>query len=66
MSEITLKIDKGRMAVIVSEPSSEIRKTRFILLRHCDRPTKNSKASVKSSQKYFVHLNWIILSTNPR
>ena len=25
----------------------------------------NSKTSVKSSRKYFVHLNWIRLATNP-
>ena len=27
--------------------------------------TSVSKTSVKSSRKYFVHLNWVILATNP-
>ena len=30
-------------------------------LKHC----ASSKTSVKSSRKYFVHLNWIRLATNP-
>ena len=54
----------------ISEPSSEIRKTSFrisedgseIELKYC----ASSKTSVKSSRKYFVHLNWIKLATNPR
>jgi hypothetical protein len=33
-----------------------------IELKHC----ASSKTSVKSSRKYFVHLNWIRLATNPR
>ena len=32
-----------------------------IELKHC----ASSKTSVKSSRKYFVHLNWIRLATNP-
>ena len=39
----------------ISEDGSEIE------LKHC----ASSKTSVKSSQKYFVHLNWIRLATNP-
>ena len=38
-----------------SEDGSEIE------LKHC----ASSKTSVKSSRKYFVHLNWIRLATNP-
>ena len=40
----------------ISEDGSEIE------LKHC----ASSKTSVKSSRKYFVHLNWIRLATNPR
>ena len=40
----------------ISESGSEIE------LKHC----ASSKASVKSSRKYIVHLNWIRLATNPR
>ena len=32
-----------------------------IELKHC----ASSKASFKSSQKYFVHVNWIRLANNP-
>ena len=39
----------------ISEDGSEIE------LKHC----ASSKTSVKSSRKYFVHLNWIRLATNP-
>ena len=39
----------------ISEDGSEIE------LKHC----ASSKTSVKLSQKYFVHLNWIKLATNP-
>ena len=39
----------------ISEDGSEIE------LKHC----ASSKTSVKSSQKYFVHLNWTRLATNP-
>ena len=39
----------------ISEDGSEIE------LKHC----ASSKSSVKSSRKYFVHLNWIRLATNP-
>ena len=39
----------------ISEDGSEIE------LKHC----ASSKASVKSSRKYFVHLNLIRLATNP-
>ena len=39
----------------ISEDGSEIE------LKHCT----SSKTSVKSSRKYFVHLNWIRLATNP-
>ena len=38
----------------ISEDGSEIE------LKHC----ASSKTSVKSSRKYFVHLNWIRLATN--
>ena len=38
-----------------SEDGSEIE------LKHC----ASSKTSVKSLRKYFVHLNWIRLSTDP-
>ena len=40
----------------ISEDDSEIE------LKHC----ASYKTSVKSSRKYFVHLNWIRLATNPR
>ena len=39
----------------ISEDGSEIE------LKHC----ASSKTSGKSSRKYFVHLNWIRLATNP-
>jgi hypothetical protein len=39
----------------ISEDGSEIE------LKHC----ASSNSSVKSSRKYFVHLNWITLATNP-
>ena len=39
----------------ISEDDSEIE------LKHC----APSKTSVKSSRKYFVHLSWIKLATNP-
>ena len=39
----------------ISKDGSEIE------LKHC----ASSKTSVKSSRKYFVHINWIKLSTNP-
>jgi hypothetical protein len=39
----------------ISEDGSEIE------LKHC----ASSKTSVKLAQKYFVHLNWIKLATNP-
>ena len=39
----------------ISEDGSEIE------LKHC----ASSKTSVKWSRKYFVHLNWIRLATNP-
>ena len=39
----------------ISEDGSEIE------LKHC----ASSKTSVKSSRKYFVHLHWIRLATNP-
>ena len=39
----------------ISEDGSEIE------LKH----GASSKTSVKSSRKYFVHLNWIRLATNP-
>ena len=32
-----------------------------IELKHC----ASSKTSIKSSRKYFVHLNWVRLATNP-
>ena len=40
----------------ISEDGSEIE------LKHCT----SSKTCVKLSRKYFVHLNWIRLATNPR
>ena len=40
----------------ISEDGSEIE------LKHC----ASLKTSVKSSRKYFVHLNWIRLASNPR
>ena len=43
------------LAFHISEDGSETE------LRHC----ASLKISVKSSQKYFVHLNWIRLATNP-
>ena len=39
----------------ISEDGSEIE------LKHC----ASSKTRVKSSRKYFVHLNWMRLATNP-
>ena len=39
----------------ISEDGSEIE------LKHC----ASSKTSVKSSRKYFVHLNWTRLAANP-
>ena len=39
----------------ISKDGSEIE------LKHC----ASSRTSVKSSQKYFVHLNWIRLAINP-
>ena len=40
----------------ISEDGSEIE------LKHC----ASLKTSVKSSRKYFVHLNWMRLASNPR
>ena len=39
----------------ISEDGSEIE------LKHC----ASSKTSAKSSRKYFGHLNWVRLATNP-
>ena len=88
---LTLVCEDAQCFNSISEPSSEIWKTRFIRsrqrifrcrlqcqinmnlvfhisedgseieLKHC----ASSKTSVKLSRKYFVHLNWIRLATNP-
>jgi hypothetical protein len=101
--DLTLVLEDAQCFNYISEPSSEIRKTSFILFSHCNRvqipldPNEfsigrlqcqnnmklvfrisedgseielkhyaSSRTSVKSSQKYFVHLNWIRLATNSR